>query len=68
MGECVLYLYGSGYGPVVGYFKQNIDICGSIKCGEFYCDSGLAGSWVQTRPLPARKCVATLFVHCINIR
>ena len=68
IGECVLDLSVSGYGPVTGCFKQNIDIFRSIKWGEFYCDSGLAANWVQTRHFPARKCVATLFVYCINIR
>lgn len=33
MGECVLDLSGSGYGPVAVCFKQIIDIWGSIKCG-----------------------------------
>jgi len=66
MGEDVLDLSVYGCGPVAGCFKQNIDFCESIKCGEFYCDSGLASSWVQTRLLPARKYVAMLFVRHIN--
>jgi hypothetical protein len=51
---------------VAGCFKQINTIFGLVKCGGFYCDSRVSGSWVETRPLPARKCVDVLLVHHMN--